>query len=106
MKPERILKEAALTLQQRGVERDTPNGERSMQRAVEIFRAITDIDLTERQGWTFMLALKMARMTRGKPNPDHFVDLAGYAALLGECALEGRFDEAAESTATDSANRA
>lgn len=96
MKPERILKEAGLTLAQRGIERDMPQGERSMAQAVEIFKAITGVELTERQGWTFMVALKLARSTRGKPNPDHFIDLAGYAALLGESALEGRFDEASE----------
>jgi hypothetical protein len=99
VKPERILKEASLTLVQRGIERDAPQGERSMAQTVEIFEAITGVALTERQGWTFMLALKLARSTRGKPNPDHFVDLAGYAALLGECALEGRFDEDTEVSA-------
>jgi Domain of unknown function (DUF6378) len=96
VRPERILKEASLTLVQRGIERDAPQGERSMAQTVDIFKAITGIELTERQGWTFMVALKIARSTRGKPNPDHFIDLAGYAALLGESALEGRFDEASE----------
>lgn len=96
MRPERILKEASLTLMQRGIERDAPQGERSMAQTVDIFKAITGVELTERQGWMFMVALKLARSTRGKPNPDHFVDLAGYVALLGEAALEGRFSEATE----------
>lgn len=106
MKPDRILREAALTLTQRAVERDSPQGERTMAQTVEIFEAITGVILTEKQGWTFMLALKLARAQRGKPNPDHYIDLAGYAALLGECALEGRFDETAESAAADSTSRA
>jgi hypothetical protein len=39
--------------------------------------------MTEQMGWLFMIALKLARAERSN-NPDHYVDLAGYAALLGE----------------------
>lgn len=91
MKALKILAEAKAALQ-RGVTRDTPEGERSMGHTVRIFEAVTGIALTETQGWVFMLCLKQARMMRGKPHPDNYVDLAGYAALAGESALEARFD--------------
>lgn len=93
MKALKILAEAKAALQ-RGVTRDTPEGERSMGHTVRIFEAVTGIALTETQGWVFMLCLKQARMMRGKPHPDNYVDLAGYAALAGESALEARFDNA------------
>lgn len=89
MRANKIITEAQNALN-RGVTRDTPSGERSMAHAVKIFEAVTGIELTETQGWTFMLALKQARMMRGKPHPDNYIDLAGYAALLGEAALESR----------------
>lgn len=56
---------------------------------VQLFNTITNANppITEAAGWTFMLCLKLARSTRGKAKPDTFVDLAAYAALLGESAL-------------------
>lgn len=93
MRPEKILGEATKTLAQRGVDYDAPKGERSMEHAVAIFNTITGNKLTESEGWTFMLAVKLARAQRGKPKTDTYVDLAGYAALLGECDLMGRLTE-------------
>lgn len=93
--PTAILDEAAKELKQRGTVYDGKGydgGERSMEKTVEIFKAITGIQLTELDGWRFMLALKMARSTTGKPKLDTYVDLAGYAALAGECALASRLD--------------
>jgi len=66
-------------------ERDVKDGERSMARAVEIFNAWTDCGMSVEDGWRFMLALKMARELQGKFNEGDYQDLAGYAALLGEC---------------------
>ena len=83
MKAPEILAQAAQTLADRGKERDTEEGERSMHRAVEMFGEISGIPITEAQGWKFMIALKLARAERSN-NPDHYIDLAGYAALLGE----------------------
>lgn len=93
--PDKILDDAAKTLRDRGVEYDGKGyqgGERSMAQTVEIFKAITGVQLTELDGWRFLLALKLARSTTGKPKRDSYVDLAGYAALAGECALESRLD--------------
>jgi hypothetical protein len=82
MKAPEILAQAAQALADRGKERDTEEGERSMGRAVRIYSELCS-GMTERQGWLFMIALKLARAERSN-NPDHYVDLAGYAALLGE----------------------
>lgn len=93
MKPDKILNDAIKTLSQRGIDYDAPRGERSMAHATAIFNTITGNTLTESEGWTFMLAVKLARAQRGKPKRDTYVDLAGYAGLLGECDLEGRLGE-------------
>lgn len=83
---ESIIHEAAQTVAGRAADRD--NGrERSMARAVAIFNATTGSNLCESDGWAFMLCLKMARAFNPEKadfNKDHFVDLAGYAGLLGE----------------------
>lgn len=93
--PDKILNEAAAALRQRGVDYDGKGyagGERSMEQTVAIFKAFTGIELSELDGWRFLLCLKMARSTTGKPKLDTYVDLAGYAALTGECALGTRLD--------------
>ena len=83
-----ILLEAADVLQSRGKERDQPNGERSMQKAVNIFNAIhPEIGLTEVQGWRFMQCLKLAREVQGSFREDDYLDGVGYAALKAECAI-------------------
>ncbi len=88
--PDLILKQGAETLQARGVEYDGKGyqgGERSMAQTVEIFKAFTGIQLSELDGWRFLICLKMARSTTGKPKLDTYIDMASYAALTGECAL-------------------
>lgn len=93
--PRGILNEAADTLKARGVEYDGKGyegGERSMEQTVKLFEVLTGNKLTELDGWRFILCLKLARSTTGKPKRDSYVDLAGYAALAGECALESRLD--------------
>lgn len=83
MKAPEILEQAYKTLEERGKERDTQEGERSMRRAAEIYSAMADEQMVQREGWLFMIALKLARAERSD-NPDHYIDLAGYCALLGE----------------------
>lgn len=93
MKASAIIKAAANVLDERGAERDQ-EGERSMARAVEVFNAMVSEDssgLSESEGWLFMVALKLARAERSN-NPDHYVDLVGYIALLGEHVLAGSQD--------------
>lgn len=81
-----ILEDAASILRERGKARDSEEGERSMARAVRIFNAMVGTELTEEQGWKFMIALKFARMAGGKFHFDDFIDTVGYSALLAECA--------------------
>lgn len=77
-------------MEKAAIERDAPGGERSMQKTVDIFRAYTGIELTEEDGWRFMICLKMAREIQGMPKPDDYVDLIGYSSLLGESLLQDK----------------
>lgn len=97
--PDGILDEAAGILRQRGVDYDGKGyqgGERSMAQTIALFEVLTGKKLTELEGWRFLICLKLARSTTGKPKRDSYVDLAGYAALAGECALESRLDKVVE----------
>lgn len=87
MKADDILRAGLDTLVQRGVDREKPKGERSMPAIVRVFEAITGIRLSEREGWLFMVCLKLVRMQSGKPDADHYLDAANYIALMGEAAL-------------------
>lgn len=83
--PADILREAAATIDQRAQQRDTV-AERSMARTVAAFNGLTGRDLTEEEGWLFMVALKLARATGGRAfHRDDYVDAAAYTALLAEC---------------------
>jgi len=81
-----ILQEATECLTARAVERDKGTSERSMKAAVEAFNALTGHKLTEADGWSFMLVLKLARSYGGCFKLDDYVDAAAYAALAGESA--------------------
>lgn len=74
----------------REVEYDTPGGERSMGKTVEMFNTLFDKDLTEEQGWQFMSLLKKVRTTTGKFKADNYEDDTAYAALSGEAAARDR----------------
>ncbi len=83
-----ILQQAKDCLVNRGVERDKPNGERSMKSTVEAFNALTGYSLSESAGWLFMLCLKAARAEGGCFKADDYVDGAAYFALYGEAAAK------------------
>lgn len=58
-------------------------------RVVDIFRAITGIELSTEEGVLFMHAVKLSRIANGLDEGfppemirDHFVDLAGYTEVL------------------------
>ena len=84
MTPADILRTAIRTIEARGVLRDTGQ-ERSMARTVATFNAMTGHDLSEVDGWTFMIVLKLCREQSGH-DPDNWVDAAGYVGLAGEAA--------------------
>lgn len=82
-----FLEAASRAIGDRAAQRDCPTGERSMARAVDAFNAMTGHDLTEVDGWWFMVLLKMARAQNGGLQPDDFTDAAAYCALGGEAAV-------------------
>lgn len=79
-----FLEEASQTMKARAQLRDAQGGERSMAKTVAIFNAWTGNNLSEDDGWRFMISLKQAREVQGKYNRDDYVDLAAYCGLLGE----------------------
>lgn len=84
-----ILVAAADCIGDRAAERDQPNGERSMSRAVAMFTAWRGDDagpLEETEGWVFMALLKLARAACGRHRLDDYTDGAAYIALAGESA--------------------
>lgn len=88
-----VLTAASHTINQRGAQRDSTQGdkqERSMAATVAAFNSIEGTDLSERQGWAFMQTLKLVRAAtsdrNGQHNPDDALDGAAYAALGGEAA--------------------
>lgn len=79
-----FLEEASEAMKARASLRDAQGGERSMAKTVAIFNAWTGSNMSEDDGWRFMIALKQAREIQGKYNRDDYVDLAAYCGLLGE----------------------
>ena len=79
-----FLEKAASEMKDRAVQRDSPDGERSMKTLVKTFNALTNHTLTEDEGWEFMILLKMVRGRQGNFREDDYVDAAAYSSLLGE----------------------
>jgi hypothetical protein len=63
-----------------------------MASTIKAFNALTGRDLSESEGWEFMVLLKMVRGRQGQVRRDDYVDLSSYGALLGECKLGGNND--------------
>lgn len=81
--PSQLLAAAANTIDNRATERDLEQ-ERSMAGTVQAFNAIYGTNLSEAQGWAFMVLLKLKRQTVGPFKVDDYVDGSAYFALLGE----------------------
>lgn len=81
-----ILQEAHRCIADRAHERDQES-ERSMERTVAAFNAMYKLNLTEEQGWMFMVFLKAARASGGSFKLDDYVDGSAYFALAGEAAM-------------------
>ena len=84
VKADQILSKAAGHLADRAVTYDKPEGERSMARTVALFNLFYGMNLTEDQGWRFMVFLKMVRSTQGNFKLDNFEDSTAYEALAAE----------------------
>lgn len=84
IKANAFLHNALNTLEDRAAVRDKEE-ERSMERTVNAFNALHNLNLTEEQGWQFMIILKLARASAGNYHADDYTDICGYGALAGEC---------------------
>ena len=84
-----LLQIARDQIEDRASERDT-EAERSMYSTVSAFNALYGTNLTEEQGWMFMVFLKAARAKGGRVRVDDYVDGSAYFALAGEAALKSR----------------
>lgn len=88
MKAPDILKRASDIMDERAKQYDSPEGERSMGKAVAAFNAITGNSLSEANGWLLMALIKMVRdNTTNKPHEDSLHDLVAYGALYGEARM-------------------
>ena len=96
MKAHDILHKAAGHLEDRATTYDKPEGERSMEKAVNAFNTIADTTLTTEQGWLFMAILKAVRSQQGAFKADNYEDGAAYFALAGEQAATDRGPKAGE----------
>lgn len=86
-----LLDAAAEHMRDRAATYDQPEGERSMALTVKTFNTLTGHELTESQGWTLMLLLKLVRDQQRKvPHRDSIDDSVAYAALRGEARMAGR----------------
>jgi hypothetical protein len=88
MKAPEILTRSAEIMAERAKQYDSPEGERSMGKAVAAFNAVTGQSLSEANGWLLMALLKMVRdNTTTEPHEDSLHDLVAYGALYGEARL-------------------
>lgn len=80
-----MLQTAAKHMAERAKTYDTPEGERSMGKAVTAFNAITGHTLKESEGWLLMQILKSVRLfTRKEYHADSAEDNIAYSALMAE----------------------
>ena len=86
-----LLEAAAKHMHDRASTYDKPEGERSMGLTVQTFNTLTGHRLTESEGWTLMMILKLVRdQQRPSAHRDSIEDLVAYSALRGEARLAGR----------------
>ncbi len=83
-----MLKRASDLMVERAVQYDSPEGERSMEKITNAFNAITGKNITEPEGWMFMVLLKLVRdNNRTLGHQDSCEDLIAYSSLYGESRL-------------------
>lgn len=80
-----LMAAGIVKINQRAITHDQGDGERSMASTVEAFNALTGCDLSESEGWVFLMVRKMAIGCQHGPfNPKVYNDLASFAGLTGE----------------------
>lgn len=85
-----VLEAGAKHMRDRAVTYDKPEGERSMEKVVQMFNLFTGHNLKESEGWRFMLFLKLVRSVQGEFKLDNFEDAVAYEALAAEAAAKGK----------------
>ena len=86
-----LLSAAASHMAERAATYDTPEGERSMGKAVAAWNAITGHDIKESEGWLLLQILKDVRLfTREDYHADSAEDCIAYAALKAEARGAGK----------------
>jgi hypothetical protein len=90
-----ILNRAAQHMKDRAATYDSPEGERSMGKVVQMFNICTGRDITESEGWLLMILLKWVRVFQNTNtvHVDGIEDAVAYSALFGECAMKGVDDD-------------
>lgn len=94
MQAPEYLRKAAELMEERGRQYDQPEGERSMQKAVQAFTIITGVRISEPEGWLFMQILKDVRQWQNPAtfHADSAEDCVAYAALKAEALEKGDAD--------------
>jgi hypothetical protein len=86
-----LLEAAAGHIRDRAATYDRSEGERSMERTVQAFNAVTGHTVSESQGWLFMELLKAVRdYTTPGGHADSQEDRIAYAALGAEARRAGK----------------
>ena len=84
------LRESISIQNERSVDYDSEDGERSMGKTIIAFNAITGYDLTEPEGWLLLQLLKDTRQwTSPTIHEDSALDCVSYAALKAESLNSG-----------------
>jgi len=84
-KDQEILQAAIDAIADRASIRDL-DGEKSMSTTTDMFNGLTGQMVTEREGWIFMVCLKLSRSQQGRFHEDDYIDAAAYIALAGAAA--------------------
>jgi hypothetical protein len=95
MQADQVLDAAKALIGEHGETYDAKGGERSVAPTVQALNALTGQDLTEAQGWLFLLLLKQRRLfTAPGFHQDSGIDAAAYAALTAEAKAKAKAKEA------------
>ena len=88
---ESFLLRAAQLQKERGEQYDSPEGERSMGKAVTAFNTITGQNISESEGWLLLQLLKDVRQwSKNDYHADSAEDCIAYAALKAESLSSGK----------------
>lgn len=85
-----FLRKGAQHMEDRAATYDQEQGERSIERTVNMFNELTGQNMSAEEGWLFMALLKIVRSQQGPFKADNYEDMAAYAALAGEQAFRDR----------------